>query len=195
MEKGVRTGLGRRIEHGTRGFTVNLFMAAVGTTVGCNKEPIVLVVSGGFAAEYARTGCRQAADWQRENGSRVSEAGCGAVADCPEMMTGLEACRTDPAEATQTLASQLMTNLGSDRACAGVRLLRDDVPEWAGKVVAAMNGQHWTLSLYYRPGAQDQEWKLYGWPEGGQVVGRGSASEIAHAVCFALRERGERASK
>ncbi len=158
------------------------------------RRNAAVVVDGWWSGDYARKACEQAKAYpDTETESRIRNSGCGAVADCPEMMARAAACSSeiDPKVLASQFEDRLMREFAANPACKGAAFARDNGPDAKPPPSAAdravMRKPHWEFSIDFAPGAPAQSWSLQYLGEH-DVVQRESATEAAMAgdVCAVL---------
>jgi hypothetical protein len=159
---------------------------------GCTKAKPVVIPDGWWSADFAKETCTQANEWHRENAPLIAQVGCSAVTACPEMIRRVEACATDVVQSVREFETELATQLAADPACSTVSFARFNGPDDADQAAAdAMQGPHWSLMLFFEPGAARQSWSMLRSPDQNAFTkGEGDPKEIARTVCSIIKERG-----
>jgi len=156
------------------------------------RRNAAVVIDGWWSGDYARKICEQAKSFMNdETASRIRNFGCGAVPDCPEMMTRLDACAAaDPKAQASRFEDRLIRAFAVDPGCkdaAFAHYLGPDAKPPSAAEDAVMSKPHWELSIDFVAGASAQSWSLQYLGEDDVMQGE-SATEarLASDVCAIL---------
>lgn len=116
---------------------------------GCrNGATQVVSLEEWFSIQQAKSACKFAIAWQKENQVLINQVGCGSAADCQEMMPKVTECTIhDPEQQARQFSTVIASEFGTVTACNGIKLSKD-------RVLADKN--YWSLLVFFEPGNPKQ---------------------------------------
>jgi hypothetical protein len=150
---------------------------------GCRNDATkVVTLEEWFSIEQAKSACKFAISWHKENQGLIDQVGCGSVAACPEMMPQVTECTSnDPEQQARQFSTVIASEFRTLAACNGIALSRDR---------ALANKNYWSLFVFFEPGNPKQDWKIEHREIPLSFEGTGTAREMVQKLCTAVSGKG-----
>lgn len=168
---------------------LTIWLLTVAILTGCAKAPPTVVLDSWWNTDYAKSVCRTATDWYKQNAALISQVGCSTVTSCKDMMPQVNACMFDSTGGVHDFEISLSTAFAADPACSKVSFVVFSGPQHVTSAESeALKRSHWSLMLDFTPGAKQQDWSLVRLGKQHSFAkGNGHIAEIARQVCAIAR--------
>jgi len=150
----------------------------------------ILIIDTWWTVDYARQGCNQAKQFEKNYKETLRTISCEELTACPEMQPRIAACLTDKTGGANYYLDRLKGRLAASPECAGITVASFVGPSNGSPAVSnLMKKPHKTLIIDYVPGEPRQYWGVT--DETNTILqGEGSLSQLVVDVCRIVKTSG-----